>query len=77
MLTFFKPKGFKIFQLGFHLPYFALRTPSLLPEAENSLRQWKDVSFLKIQSPKSQDGKVYRLFEAQTSVVIYSEHASS
>ena len=59
--------------MEFHLPYFALRTTPPPPELQrnhNRLRKWIDLSFLKIQAPKSQDFRKFGIFEAQISFVI-------
>ena len=62
--------------MEFHVPYFALRTslppkdPIRKPVNSNPTRKWTDLSFLEIQSPESQDKKVYGIHEAQISFVI-------
>ncbi|PSS22711.1 hypothetical protein M430DRAFT_16661 [Amorphotheca resinae ATCC 22711] len=68
-------RGYPIFQMEFHISYFALRAsspkdPSRIIGNINPPRQWTDLSFLKIQPPKSQDQREYGMHEAQISVVI-------
>jgi hypothetical protein len=61
--------------MEFHISYFALRAsspkdPSRILGHINPPRQWTDLSFLRIQPPKSQDQREYGMHEAQISVVI-------
>jgi hypothetical protein len=62
--------------LQFHLPYFALRIsqpPKDVPRKVvngNPPRQWTDLSFLKIQTSRSEDQKKCGIYEAQISFVI-------
>ncbi|OCK74043.1 hypothetical protein K432DRAFT_311503 [Lepidopterella palustris CBS 459.81] len=69
-------RGFSSFRLELHLPYFALRLSrhrghSHKQEYSNPMREWTDLSFLKIWAPKSQAQTTYRMYEAHISFVIY------
>ncbi|KAF2185092.1 hypothetical protein K469DRAFT_688302 [Zopfia rhizophila CBS 207.26] len=70
-------RGYPVFQLEFHLPYFALRTfapgKDLAQTTINSKppRQWIDLSFLELGTTlRSKDDPEYGLYEAQFSLTI-------
>ncbi|OCK76085.1 hypothetical protein K432DRAFT_307150 [Lepidopterella palustris CBS 459.81] len=72
------PKGYPIFQMELHIPYFALREyPSPTKDRRQEVaagkrppRQWTDLSFLNIQTPKFQDKRKYGTCKARFSLII-------
>lgn len=80
-LHHFQTKGYKIFQLEFHLSYFAFRLrPQLEATSQGSPNikaplRWIDLSFLEIQTPKANTERHHGLYEAHISVVICGSDA--
>ena len=70
--------GFLTFQLDLHLPFFLLRKSTPPKESVGKVntkpqRRWTDLSFLKIDTPDSQDQEpkeVWGIHQAQTSCVV-------
>ncbi|KAF2740543.1 hypothetical protein EJ04DRAFT_559065 [Polyplosphaeria fusca] len=74
------PRGYPIFRLEFHVPYYALRESR--PEFHNGLskqnsagglRGWTDLSFLRIPSQLGQNDCKYGIHEAHISLCIYGK----
>jgi hypothetical protein len=57
-----------MFQLEFHLQFFAFRTSP--PSNDNPLSEWTDLAFLEMQDPKPLDQRRHGMLEAQFSFVI-------